>query len=846
MDKDPYKNLVIDGYSLKEFVGEGGVGKVYKAISADDTEDELACKIISRDRLKDNWRGELKKITKHVVQYHSSGMRDENGLNFVYIFFDFVNGKDLKSVIEKTPEIINIAFIEALTKAFLHVLHACEAVKIHHGDIHDGNVMISDPDPRRHKRERSFLITDFGYGCSQNDDESMDDYRQISSIILKLLSMIPSATLNSRDRILQADLRQFFQRDFLEHDPTQQPHTSDKTENSSNTYRISILLERFEQIRREAQRKSTLSESVDLKTDDYLVAEALGYQVHEWQNLFVPEFLGADELLSKNNTVLTGARGCGKTMAFRRLTVLMDEVIQNSSGVKGCEEFHGFYLNCRDIAEAFPWAPRKLSRGAKEQVIQFFNLSWLSEILRATAIRNERYNDEFDWLIDWLKEKLPNSTRYLDGPGDPLSLAMSLVESLKEECRLTRFGLKSGYGSWPLAQLNTLDSLNAALRKNLSWLGDKPIFFFIDDYTVPIITRDMQIALNPILFCRKPDIFFKVSTEAANSFVRTGVNGKPLEIGHDYRLVDLANESLYLDPSQRKELLDKIFRPRIKRHEKYSLYEFGLTEVLGKTTLSNNEMARRIRDSSRLVYGGEDVFVGIWSSDVRSMIQILTDMINTHWSDSRNKVPLIDLSTQDKKLRNAGGEFLALIESVKNPISWDEGLSIKKTNSNSQIQVEETYGKHLRDIAQAFINVSNWELAKGELIKNQKAHNPRQAFRLEIIDNFKLPKDALEYYHGLVRWHIFLQDWRGKSMRGKVTPRLYLNRVLIPFSNLTFSTKDNIPLKNGEFVKLLRDPNMFFEYWRNKKRAIKKSGSSQINLPLNQEEKEHKKRGGEQ
>ena len=46
----------------------------------------------------------------------------------------------------------------------------------------------------------------------------------------------------------------------------------------------------------------------DICPGDYLYAEALGYRADEWRILFVPEILGSRDLLSKNITILTGAR----------------------------------------------------------------------------------------------------------------------------------------------------------------------------------------------------------------------------------------------------------------------------------------------------------------------------------------------------------------------------------------------------------------------------------------------------------------------------------------------------------------------------------------------------------
>ncbi len=226
---------------------------------------------------------------------------------------------------------------------------------------------------------------------------------------------------------------------------------------------------------------------------------------------------------------------------------------------------------------------------------------------------------------------------------------------------------------------------------------------------------------------------------------------------------------------------------------------------------------------TRIHYHGVDAFVGLWASDTRAMIQMLVEMLREANGSLRKGKYQVDASVQDRCYRAKGGEFLLFAESVSDPSLWERGPSSTKPGL--------PYGRHLRDIAEAFITVARYELNKGQLVSNQGEMNPKQAFRLEIIDKFDPPKEVVRYYEGLVRWHIFLQDWRGKSVRGMITPRLYLNRILIPFANLSFSGHDNIPLTNKEFARLLTRPSRFLKYWRGKKRRRNKSagGGSQPN-----------------
>jgi hypothetical protein len=68
----------------------------------------------------------------------------------------------------------------------------------------------------------------------------------------------------------------------------------------------------------------------------------------------------------------------------------------------------------------------------------------------------------------------------------------------------------------------------------------------------------------------------------------------------------------------------------------------------------------------------------------------------------------------------------------------------------------------------------------------------------------------------LLRYSVFIQDFRGKSRRGDVVPRLFLRRFLIPHFNLTFSSRDSIQLEPKVFELMLLDPAKFEKSFRQK------------------------------
>ena len=83
------------------------------------------------------------------------------------------------------------------------------------------------------------------------------------------------------------------------------------------------------------------------------------------------------------------------------------------------------------------------------------------------------------------------------------------------------------------------------------------------------------------------------------------------------------------------------------------------------------------------------------------------------------------------------------------------------------------------------------------------------AFRIEIIDEFRLDGLAKEIYRDLVRYGLFMRDSRGKSLRGAFVPRLYLRRLLLPFCSLALSKRDSVQLHCATFTQLLLEPDLF-------------------------------------
>jgi len=191
----------------------------------------------------------------------------------------------------------------------------------------------------------------------------------------------------------------------------------------------------------------------------------------------------------------------------------------------------------------------------------------------------------------------------------------------------------------------------------------------------------------------------------------------------------------------------------------------------------------------------------MWTSDVREMINMFAEMVLLE--ENLNKSDFsISPKIQDKVYKDSCGQFISLLGAAINP---SEDALVKES--------VHIYGKHLSEIVEAFHQIASFEL-KNKQSKNLDKNTIKKARRIEITNLDKiLEKEAIDYYNGLVRYGIFIQDYRGKSVRGKVAPRLYLRSRLIPFYRLTFSKRDSITMSCDDLEKWLLDPKKFVEYY---------------------------------
>lgn len=812
-----FKGLAVDKYILEEEVGAGEIGVVYRAIKIGDIHNVRAIKLVINDKVKDGWQNEIIKVNRlervpGVVSYYDHGIININETDFLWIMWQYIPGISLKKLISSNN--VTIPLLLAVVEKILEVMHACNKEQIIHGDLHSGNIIIEELDTRRIDTLRPVWVTDFGYKASLGAG-TLDDYDGLNRIIQDCIEIIDFHSLEGDDKQSYTVLKHEFPKYLLESNYTE----GDYVKNPEKLIRL---------LRELCNIKKALISSGERNIQDYLAAELIGDQYDEWQKLFVPHFLGMDHLLGRNTSVLTGLRGCGKTMIFRRLTALFDLHL-GESGIINSDTFLGFYLNARNIAEAFPWLPPNKKDEARRQVINYFHLCltievtrWLKELYR----RDHKF--DVGWLLEFITIYYSDLIVPLTDTGFVISNLLTYLSAKLDKSRLTDCYHDK---EWELSDYNYLEKLFTLINVNMKNYSRGVYYLYLDDYSTPLVKSVIQEILNPIIFKRSSIVIFKVSTESVESFIPLGLNDKSLEEGDDYVLIDFASESIQRDKKDRKEILSAILKPRIDRYKLFDKMNLSLEDVLGVSELNNDNMAALIKgtveDKQKLKYYGYNVFCSTWSSNVREMISIFAAMVNTSNLDSIEQIKeninkhqcVIPHDDQDKILRTAGGNFLQLLSSAT-PVSSD---------NYEANEYRLSFGDHLVKIAKAFQEIATYEI-KHKSAKNQGSSPPKHARRIEIKEIRDFPNEYIrEYYKGIIRYGLFLRDNRGKSVRGKAIPRLVIRGLLIPYFTLTYSLRGNIMFSWDEFCNFLEHPDTFTkEYIKKQTDQLNKKAGAHI------------------
>ncbi|QLK25128.1 protein kinase family protein [Natrinema zhouii] len=823
--------VFLENWRVKERIDSGNNGVVYRASHiADEVDMDAACKLSPISGLREGWEEEVQKATMMDSHPRVVSIKDYTKVTiesdeYACVISEFVDGQSLQEYLNEKSDQITVSFVCSVAEAILDVLHGMEQRGINHNDLHPGNILLSKSDITL-SDEPQVKITDFGIGNSYNSMEPKNDYAQLGDLVLNLLSTIDKSGLDTFDEYrIDFLIDEFVGKYIIEEDPIKGDYVQSPEK----------LLAKLRENQAKARERMSGSPEVKLKSPfDYLSCEQMGDSFELIERLYSRDFPGYGQLHTSTNTIVTGPRGCGKTTILMNMDLETKLETGQISSAEDIDYLATFYP-CRDLYFAFHYMDdENPSQRNQDLLIHYFSVSMLKKfIYRIRMLRDELGRKVSDESVSLLEDRLSRAVREYSSPPagtDVLEHITSVLD--KEKSRINNTLRRGGSGFNDSARLMGIDSLPKICRElqnSISWLEGKPIFFLVDDYSLPKITKGMQKTLNDLALERWDQIYFKISTESIASFHPYDRSGKLLEESREYEVVDLASHFIS-NTDKRDKFLKDVLDTRLETTSGMNTMYDDIHDILGfRPYDSYNDLARQIRSDSEVNYAGFETLRDIFSGDISEMLRLVRGMFNEvgqkeDWEKGDVEIP-IPAEKQDEIIKRYGGSFMNKIESIPEN------------------------GERLREIAEVFGKRANY-LLMNENSKNQSGNPPFQGFRIEIRDSFSFDSDeylpevltalrrdtskrpekeeiteeAESIYNHLLQYGIFLLDTRGKSIRGGAVPRLYLRRLLLPKFNLTPSQRDNVSMEPAEFIYLLMNPDGYnaSEFERSENESLSK------------------------
>lgn len=479
-------------YTLTDFIGAGKIGYVYRAHRNDLLDYTLAVKL-TFDRLKDGWDVEIRKVAKlqlidGVVHFHDLGTEtlthEKSSRMAQYTVWDYIPpGENLGAYLKRIGS-VPTSFVLAVLEQVLRVLHACERQGVvRHGDLHSGNILVGESSPAKLDdtlRPRApIYVSDFGYGATGGTKQPKDDYDGLVNIINEMFSHVQYTTASPTDKQVLRRTRDILTKILNERSDTERRKPLE-------------LLQVIADIKRNAQtggprpwalvEAQGRAESRDHNSGDshnvgsFQVAEMIGERWEWWRRLFVPSVPARSKILSLDiPTVVTGPRGCGKTMLLQRLSERLVVECGEVPDLPTSGRFVAFYVNANHIADAFSQFPDGPVAADEGRLICYANLCVLADVL---AVQSARMGKAAELPTEAL---LVNIQRWLVGD---IELPLVAGEDRLERCRTIleeikwKFpgsggdGLFSGYAE--LSQHRWLPHFFKLAQSFCPWLGGDP------------------------------------------------------------------------------------------------------------------------------------------------------------------------------------------------------------------------------------------------------------------------------------------------------------------------------------------------------------------------------------
>lgn len=735
-------------FTIEKGLGRGFYGVTY--IAKNLLDQDVVLKITPQKLYRDKGKNfvdecklhaDISKGTNHLLKIQTILTDQEISFGDInrtcdIAVLDYIEGKTLKELIENKEE-LKIETIVQITIDLLELLQELNNKKIHHNDLHPANIIVEDLNEELFKYkniDKSIHVVAIDLGSiseiSKSVDDRKNDVHHIANYIHSLSEYIlQNPLINSRK-----DFRIALELDRI----------SKLLMPTVENNRIPSYEEIIDQVENAYKHESNpwQEEKLELKNigQFYNAQNLLSWNVPD---LFVEEDQWLNDVSSQGPLVITGMRGCGKTMLLKSMQIharikhahnLMQKTRFTPLEQIKEDGFLGVFISSNRLLDQ----PGNID-SVYEPLTKLFLAYGIEVILALRHMQEEDYNDVQD---DFYKPLLEEYELYFpELKTQKIKSDVDLEIALHNILALSSMGDKK----YKLPNPITLFSKLARTIKKLSkTLSNSYILFLLDDISTRYLSTQIISELLSSLIFQDEHCAFKFTSEeqTMHSLIFSPGLIEKAKIGRDIEVFDLGTK-VY---QKTKGVAGKKFALKIleKRKEHASHPNVKPEVILGDKSLKEIACDIVQLENKNEIYHGLSALTGVCVGDIGDIILLYKNILEKRKDDKfpvpakiqnlcfleLSNIRIHDLKKREKELENYAFSFAEAANSLLKDSYKKDPDHLRVYNSiyisNTSANAEKHYEK-IRELVDAGVFV----LLKSENLRmSGSGNNPINQFIL--------------------------------------------------------------------------------------------------------------------
>ncbi len=652
------------GFYGATFIGEQSFfgSKVKKVIKIIPVELYKIQKKDFREECKSHF--DLSQNSDHIVKldpniYHDNipiKFSNREIINCHVVGLEYLEGVTLKEYIQQDthvpPRTIAQIAIDLIT-----LLQELRINETYHNDLHPGNIIIeslSDSRKRFNEIDENIKVVAIDLGSLNQKTKSNDDSDRTGDLhwIGQCLNLLSRKITDKLDKYTPKDWRLAFlleeKADFLKPEILhQRPITyKDLINQIRDTYH---------------QHTNPWQQELVLKSfDDAVNAQSLS----PWHvsSLFVDkDNAWAKKISVKGPQVITGMRGCGKTMLLRALEFHARLMPQNGDEkdspnnvierlMSSSERYIGLYISCVKLLDfnALKGSEYKEIFEPYSKLLIGFAIQAIHSIRHLKDLKPDVVRNDYHLSI-------ASTLAYLINQGEELT---QITSDYDLENKLKKY-LNSLSDGQDIHKINihpkiAFPQLAESIKKSSEVFAQSHIYFLLDDVSTRYLNDNNIIKLISELLFQDETCAFKFTTEAQTleMVIMAPGSTSQAKIGRDYSIFDLGeevNRIIHEDHHEGQKFVEDIL---LKRAKYFPLHPQNLTpsQILGDETLisiAENIVKEEKASQKKELYHGISALTAVCVGDLGDVITLYELILKRSSSPAFRGYPI------DPKIQNS-------------------------------------------------------------------------------------------------------------------------------------------------------------------------------------------------